>query len=181
MNKIFIQYIAVIFLCLFSFSSYGQENGFVVISNFEIEGNKKTKEGTIIRELDFKIGDTIQLSNLATRLGKNQTLLLNTLLFLEVNMNIGNWDTEKSQVTIQIKVKETWYIYPIPIFELADRNFNVWWNQYDHSFKRVDYGVRLYYNNLSGRRDILKGVIQLGYTQKYELEYSMPFINKAKT
>ena len=182
MKNIFIQYIiTIIFSCLFLFSSYGQENGFIVISNFEIEGNKKTREGTIIRELDFQIGDTIQLPDLASRLGKNQTLLLNTLLFLEVNMNIGNWDTETSQVTIQIKVREAWYLYPIPIFELADRNFNVWWNQYNHSFKRVDYGVRLYYNNLSGRRDILKGVIQLGYTQKYELEYSMPFVNKAKT
>lgn len=161
--------------------SQNDVSGIVIISGFEIEGNKKTREATIIRELDFQIGDTLQLSELANRLGKNQTLLLNTNLFLEANLNVGNWETETSKVSIQIQVKETWYIYPIPIFELADRNFNVWWKQYNHSFRRVDYGLRLYYYNISGRRDYLKAVVQLGYTQKYELEYSIPFINQAKT
>ncbi len=130
--------------------------------------------------MDFQIGDTIQLGNLSNRLAKNQTLLLNTSLFLDVEINVGEWDAA-NHITIIINVKEAWYIYPIPIFELADRNFNVWWQQYNHSFKRVDYGVRLYHSNVSGRRDLLKGVIQLGYTQKYELEYTLPFINEAKT
>lgn len=178
--KIFhIVFILIYFHCLV-FSQTSNEN-IIIIDGFEIEGNKKTREATITRELDFQIGDTLQLSELANRLGKNQTLLLNTGLFFEAILNIGNWETESSKVTIKIDVREAWYIYPIPIFELADRNFNVWWNQFNHSFKRIDYGVRLFYYNISGRRDYLKTVVQLGFTQKFEMEYSIPFINQAKT
>ena len=152
----------------------------IVILQFELEGNYKTKDGTITRELDFQVGDSISLENLATRLEKNKTLLLNTGLFYEVELTVGEWDAA-NHVSILIKVREAWYIYPIPIFDLADRNFNVWWQQYNHSFKRVNYGTRLYHYNLTGRRDQLKAVIQLGYTQKYELEYNVPFINQSKT
>ncbi len=152
----------------------------VIITEIEIEGSKKTRRGTILRELDFEIGDSIKVSELSNRLGKNQTLLLNTGLFYTTVLNVKNWE-EDYRVTIHIKVREAWYIYPIPIFELADRNFNVWWKQFNRSFKRVNYGLKGYYYNISGRRDVLKATIQLGYTQKYELEYVIPFVNKAKT
>lgn len=165
----------------FSLISLAQDDSnYVVVLKFNIEGNDKTRNETILRELDFQIGDTIYLDNLAQRMGKNQTLLLNTGLFFEVEMNVGEWDAV-NHVAIQIKVKEAWYVYPIPIFELADRNFNVWWDQQNHSLKRINYGMRLYYSNISGRRDLLKAVVQLGYTQKFELEYSIPFVNQAKT
>lgn len=169
-----------ILLCFFKIAHSQNSSNYITIVKFDIEGNDKTREGTILRELDFQLGDSILLSNLANRLGKNQTLLLNTGLFFEVELNVREWDAANN-VSINIKVREAWYIYPIPIFDLADRNFNVWWKQYNHSFKRIDYGVRLYYANVSGRRDILKGTVQLGFTQKYELDYSIPFINQAKT
>lgn len=178
------KFIHIVLLIIFFIQlgiSQDEDNTYIIISGFEIDGNKKTRKSTITRELDFEIGDTLQLSELANRLGKNQTLLLNTNLFLRVNMNVGNWDTETSKVVIQIKVKEAWYIYPVPIFELADRNFNVWWKQYNHSFKRVNYGSVLYYSNVTGRRDFLIAAVQLGYTQKYRLKYSSPSVNQAKT
>ncbi len=153
---------------------------YVIIENFEFEGNKKTREKTITREMDFGIGDTLSFKDLQTRLEKNQVLLLNTGLFYEVDLTVRSW-AEDNRVSISVKVREAWYIYPIPIFELADRNFNVWWVQQNRSLKRINFGVRMYYANITGRKDLLKGVLQFGYTQKYELEYTMPFINEAQT
>ncbi len=174
--------ITLISFCLFAINILlAQENNYVIIDGFEINGNKKTKESIIIREMDMQIGDTISLDVLPLRFGKNQTLLLNTGLFYEVDLNVKEWNFDNYHVTILIDVREAWYIYPIPIFELADRNFNVWWTQFNRSLKRVNYGVNLYYANVSGRQDYLKSVFQLGFTQKFELEYAIPYINKNQT
>ena len=54
------------------------------ISHIEIEGNKRTKESVILRELNFEIGDTIHAANLTDRLVNNQQLVMNTSLFTEV-------------------------------------------------------------------------------------------------
>ncbi len=177
-KKIF--FVGIILFFLGIPKNYAQEkNTYVIISEFEFEGLKKTREGTVLRELDFQKGDSIIMTELTNRISKNKILLLNTGLFYEVNLNITKWENNK--ITILIQVREQWYIFPIPIFELADRNFNVWWKQYNHSFKRINFGARLYYANITGRKDLLKATLQFGYTQKFELDYKLPFINKAQT
>lgn len=167
-------------LCAIPLSLIAQESNAIIVTSFSINGNVQTKDETILRELDFQIGDTLYFDNLNQKLAKNQTLLMNTGLFYHVNMNVGEWDA-LNHVHIFINVEEAWYIYPVPIFDLADRNFNVWWKEYNLSFKRVNYGVTLYHSNLTGRRDRLKARVQLGYTQKYQIQYQIPAINKDKT
>jgi hypothetical protein len=66
----------------------------------------------------------------------------------------------------------------VPIFELADRNFNVWWNEFDASFKRVNYGIRFSHNILTGNQDALKVAVQLGYSQRLEAQYAWPYFGK---
>ncbi len=166
---------------LISIFSFAQEEANVIISGFEIEGNKRTREETITRELPFQKGDTLSLKNLQPALDASRALLLNTGLFTKVEMTVQDWNTETFDLVIKIKVQEGLYIYPIPIVELADRNFNIWWKEQNRSLKRINFGVRLYYKNLTGRNDLLKTVLQFGYTQKYELEYTLPYINKAQT
>ncbi len=162
------------------FFGNGQTNNHVQISNIEIEGNKRTRENIILRELDFHVGDSIPMSNLNTRIEKNKTLLLATGLFLMVDMNIKEW-SDDFNIEISISVKEAGYFFPLPIFELADRNFNVWWNQFNRDFKRVNFGLSPIISNISGRKDLLKGTVQYGYTQKLELSYTLPSINKKQT
>ncbi len=106
---------------------------------------------------------------------------MNTGLFTLVKMNIKDWDDSKKAITVHIQVAENWYIYPFPIFELADRNFNVWWVEQERDFRRLNLGVRLYYVNLTGRKDLLKTIIQVGYAQKLEVRYTLPFFNQAQT
>ena len=113
-------------------------------------------------------------------LRRSEELLLNTGLFTLAKININNWDTEKNQISITIELREMWYLYPFYIFELADRNFNVWWEEQERSLKRINYGGRLTWLNLTGRRDLLKATVQFGYTKKFELSYNRPMLGKSR-
>ena len=154
---------------------------FITIDKINIDGNKRTKEAIVLRELDFGIGDTIHLTNLVQRIQENEYNILNTGLFTKAKISYHNWEGETNRVGLTIKVKEDLYIFPFPIVELADRNFNVWWSRYNRSLRRLNLGVRFYHTNLTGRRDLLKAVLQFGFTKKYELIYTLPAFNKAQT
>jgi outer membrane protein assembly factor BamA len=169
-----------LFIFLFSLCRLGAQPpvAFVWIDDITVTGNKKTQTSLILRELFIKAGDSILLPELAAKLEINRLQLMNTGLFVDADLHISNWVPEESCLQIQVQVVEAWYIYPLPIFELADRNFNTWWNDYGHSLRRVDYGLYFYHNNLSGRRDVLKGVVQFGFTNRYELQYQRPFFDK---
>ena len=151
------------------------------IEDIIIIGNKKTRKQIIQRELDIKKGDCFPLPELSEIIDRNQRQILNSGLFTKAQINVENWNDDTGQITLSITVQENWYFYPIPIFELADRNFNVWWSEQNRSLNRVNFGLRLYQLNITGRNDFLKLVAQYGYTQKYELEYGLPSFNKNQT
>ncbi|HPG06007.1 MAG TPA: BamA/TamA family outer membrane protein [Saprospiraceae bacterium] len=153
----------------------------VVIDDILIIGNKKTKNYIINRELTFAEKDTLPIIELAEAIPQSERNLLNTQLFNYVSINIIDWNTQKNRVVIEIEVREAWYIFPAPIFELADRNFNVWWVEQNRALNRINLGVRLKYRNFSGNADELKTTIQFGYTQKYEVNYLYPYINHGLT
>jgi len=172
--------------CLFLFFSFSYhclsaQSDIVIINAIKIEGNKKTKDRIILREMDFTVGDTLQLSELQARLERNKNYIMNTSLFILMDINIKNWDHENNRIDLLLNMKESWYIFPFPIFELADRNFNVWWSEQNRSLKRVNYGIRFVHLNTTGRKDPLKVQFHLGYTQKLELVYSFPALNKSQT
>jgi len=162
-------------------SAWGQVKNYVVVQDILIEGRKKTRFSTITREMNFGSGDTLWLDDMAQQLERNRQLLMNTGLFIWVEINVKNWEIEEGVTDISIRLQEAWYIFPVPIFELADRNFNVWWETYNRSLKRVDYGGRFYHTNFTGRGDQIKLVLQQGFTHKYEINYNLPFVNKAQT
>ncbi len=160
---------------------YGSaQNAMVVIDSIHIEGNKKTKTRILLRELTFSQGDSIPLSMMSVVLEQNRLRLMNTNLFLNAKMNIKKWEAN-NHVILQISVTENWFIFPIPIFEIADRNFNVWWKEQKRDLTRTNYGMRFTFQNATGRRDPISALVQLGYTPKYSFSYSQPFINKKQT
>ena len=168
---------------LVSVNLNGQDDAgkYIVVKDIKIEGNKKTKEHIILRELNFQIGDTLLLAGLQNQFERNKKWFINTDLFSKIDFNLSDWDLETNQATIKLKVKEAWYIYPLPIVELADRNFNIWWDDHNHTLDRINLGLAYYQNNFSGRRDRLVAIAQTGFTQKAEVEYSIPYFNKKKT
>lgn len=169
----------LLFFCFSSLLLFSQ-NEQVIVDDILIAGNKKTKERIILRELKFAIGDTIPMLDLMPNLRRSEELLLNTGLFTTAKINIKDWDTEKNRITISIALREMWYLYPFYIFELADRNFNVWWEEQGRSLSRINYGGRLTWQNLTGRRDLLKATVQFGYTKKFELSYNRPMLGKSR-
>ena len=179
------RFYSFIILSFFFQSAFSQiDTTQIIIEAIEIEGNKRTKDAVIIRELSFQKGDKISLTDLEAILKTSQQNIQNTGLFVktEITNKVSKWNDQSIEaVTVKIEVRESWYIYPYVIFELADRNFNVWWNEMNRSLKRVNFGVSLNHLNLTGRRDKLKLTIQDGYTKKYELDYNLPGINKAQT
>ncbi len=153
----------------------------VIISSIRFNGNDKTKEVVLVREMEFKIGDTVSQVALPELLSISENRLLSTGLFNSAKANINNWDAATNKVEVVVELEENWYLYPTYIFELADRNFNVWWQEQNRSLDRVNYGVKLSHFNLTGYRDRLKAKFQLGYTRKYELDYLFPYLNEART
>lgn len=162
-------------------SAQDADDTYIVVDKIRVEGTKKTKDYILLREMEIKIGDSIPLAEVGQRLEENRKRIMNTGLFTRIKINVKDWQPPDNRVTLQIEAAENWYIYPIPIFELADRNFNVWWVEQQRSLQRINFGVRLVYKNVSGHGDLLKTKIQFGYTNKLELDYSFPFINQKET
>ena len=138
------------FNCIFSFWIFAQESDFVIVDSISIDSNVKTKERIIFRELKFKVGDTISLADLTKVVEESEFLLLNTGLFNNVKIYYKNWEATTNRVHFAIDLLETWFIYPVPIFELADRNFNVWWTDQGRSLDRVNIGLEFAHLNFSG-------------------------------
>lgn len=149
---------------------------YIIIKKVIVEGNKKTRPSIIQREVRIQPGDTIYYKDLANTLEAARKQVLNTSLFLAVNTNIRNW--EGNQADFVVDVAERWYTIALPVFKLADRNFNVWWVDQKRSLNRVNLGVRGFQDNLTGRGDKLSMEVQVGYTQKVLLGYTLPYIDK---
>lgn len=155
------------------------QNEYVTVQSINIIGNKRTKRNIILRELNFSIGDTIATKNVMRRLALNRVLLMNVDLFNDVNMNITNWSD--GQIDLEITVVEDWYFFPLLVVDFADRNFNIWWVEQERAINRINLGLYLIHTNFTGRRDYIKAVGQIGYTQRLQLYYTRPYINKAQT
>ena len=107
-----------------------------VVSGIVVEGNKRTRERIILRELVFHEGDTLTTDALYEQLERSRQNLMNTALFNSVVL-LPTY-LPGSDVFITITVNERWYLWPSPIIQLADPNFNTWWLTKD--FSRINYG-----------------------------------------
>lgn len=145
------------------------------IRKIVLSGYKKTKEYILRRELPFKEGDRVPVARFTEYLNKAREQLVNTALFIYVRPDVRNW--RDGGVDVLFELKERWYIFPIPYFKLIDRNFNQWWVEQDHSLERIDYGLRLVWQNMSGRNDRLRVSLINGYSRQFLFNYENPFAN----
>jgi outer membrane protein assembly factor BamA len=149
---------------------------FVRIGRIFLVGNRITRDRIILRELSLNSGDLIHSDDLPAVLDRDKKRLINTRLFNSVS--IRTLELEKDQLDLLVDLKERWYTFPSPIFDLADRNFNEWWETYNHDFKRVNYGLRLYQFNMRGRNETLRFVAQFGFLRRFELSYRIPNLDR---
>jgi hypothetical protein len=147
-----------------------------VIAEITITGIKKTKPAIVFRELGFSKGDSIITADIENILLKAKQQLTNTALFLHVSL-YTELNTDSS-INVFISLKERWYIFPAPVFSLADRNFNIWWKQQMRRLDRVNYGLALDYKNVTGHNDNLAFGFQTGYTRSWGVFYNRPNIGR---
>lgn len=169
----------IILLLLFSnmVISFCQDTKYE-IDTIVIKGNKRTKSYIIYNELDFKLKDSVSLSELEKIFGRNQSRLLGTSIFIAADFNISEINSNNKSIIIELTVTETWYLFPYFYFDLIDRNLSEWIYLHNASLKRVNLVVNLRHNNLSGNRDILELKLMTGISKKIELTYSRPFIKE---
>jgi outer membrane protein assembly factor BamA len=172
--------VVLISLLVFSLFSNAQNtdslNTVLRVGEISVSGNKITKKNIITRELPFSTGDTIVLKHLHDIILRSQQNIFNTQLFIYDSIR---YSISGETVNFDIKLKERWYVIPAPIFEIQDRNFNQWWRTKD--LFRINYGLALDWSNFTGRRDYLTVIFRRGYSERYGIAYSYPYLNKAQT
>ena len=149
---------------------------FLHINRIFVIGNKITRDQIILRELTLKPGDIVFSEDLNSILETDKKKVYNTRLFNTVG--IKSLDLDNNEIDLLVDVTERWYTFPVPIFELSDRNFNEWWQNYNHDFNRVNYGVKLYQYNFRGRNETILATAQFGFTRNFSLTYRLPYIDK---
>ncbi len=146
----------------------------LIIDRIIITGNEKTKTYIITRELLFHEGDSLPAVVLFGSLARSKENVMNTQLFNFVDIHI--YQAGNAHVDIQVEVTERWYIFPLPVFDIADRNFNEWWLTRD--FRRTIYGANVLKDNFRGRNETLRFQFIWGYSQKFGIFYTIPYLNR---
>jgi outer membrane protein assembly factor BamA len=147
------------------------------IDSIAVTGNRITNIKIILRELPVKKGDSITALEIPKLIEKGKENLTNTLLFNFIT--IDTLSLRPGGLVYRVNVAERWYLWPFPIFEISDRNFNSWWQKKDLS--RINYGVYLVYDNFRGRHESIKLLLRFGFDQRYMISYIKPWINRSQT
>lgn len=144
----------------------------VVIAHILIIGNEKTDEDIILREITFRSGDTV--SKVAAAIKRSEANLVNMELFNYVKVSLH--PIQGGFADVLVEIKERWYFWPIPVFKLAETNFNTWWLTKD--FRRANYGLLLVKRNFRGRNEDIAIKGQLGYSKELAVLYSRPYLSR---
>ena len=151
----------------------------IVVGDIVLTGNKKTKDAIILREIPFKKGEEYSLDELVKKMEEARRQLMNTALFSAAI--VAAKKIEGKKIDISVEVKERWYLFPVPVFKPVDRNLNQWLVEQKARLDRVNYGIRLYHNNTTGRNDKLRVGFVNGYTKQLSFSYDRLYIdNKLK-
>ncbi len=151
----------------------------IIVGDIRLSGNNVTHENIIFREMELFSGDTVNMNTFCRLAMQSRSNLLNRGLFNFVMVDTTQTNGETPVIDLDFRFIERWYVWPLPIFELADRNFNSWLDNRDWS--RVNYGVFITHNNFRGRMEKLKLLLRAGYNQNYVLRYEIPYLTEKQT
>jgi outer membrane protein assembly factor BamA len=167
----------------------------IVFKEVAISGNKKTKDHFIIRELDFKLGDTLSAisnkvksdikykrisigdsSELVLRMHYSRENIINTKLFLTVDLAMKQIRDNEYRLLITVTERHYWWIFPV--VKLNAPNFNEWLRDIDLS----DLSMGLFFsdNNLFGVGQQTSLVATVGKSYGAAWGYKIPWIGQGK-
>jgi outer membrane protein assembly factor BamA len=128
-----------------------------VITAFVVVGNEITKSDIILRELTMGVGDTVDVEEV--EYSKKRIYSLG--LFNRVDIS---WPPIDSTVLI-IEVDERWYLYPVPMAGIVERNWDNWY-----------FGLGVKHDNFRGWNEKLFAGFVLGYNPWVSVSYVNPWI-----
>lgn len=96
-----------------------------------------------------------------------------------ITVKLTPQEIDSNQIDIVVEVKERLYLVTLPVFYLADRNFNEWWYERNHDLRRTIYGVYGKHSNLTGNNDQLRIRAEIGFVPNFEVTYSSPYLDKS--
>ena len=175
-----LQKILFIFI-FFSINTSVFSQDLIRINSIEINGNKKTKDYIILNELAFKVDNSLSIKELEQKITESEENLINLKLFNFVDITSI---IDQKNVTIVIDIVERWYVWPYPILEISDRNFNSWWEEFSeenyNDFSRLNYGIFLNIENYRGKNELIKAKIRRGFSEQYLFSYNIPYFKNIK-
>lgn len=169
---------------------------YIFIVDAEITGNERTKERIILRELDFSIGDSIATfrdteyfislkgkritltdsSEISRRLRYSRENIINTSLFLIVDMAIEQINGQDYQ--LKIHVQERWYMWVFPVVSIDAPNFSEWID--DPDFDQLNQGIFVSHNNIFGLSHQASLIAYGGSSQKVGFGYYVPWVGNGQ-
>lgn len=157
---------------------------FVKVDTVFITGNRITKPFIILRELSFERDDTIAFTDWQSHLDRSKKNLINTSLFNFVDITWKYLNETDSgivrSIAVTIAVRERWYTWPSPVFDVMEQNLNTWWRN-GHNLDRATYGFMITRYNFRGRKETVALIARFGYSQQIGGQYSIPFIDRKRT
>jgi outer membrane protein assembly factor BamA len=135
----------------------------LVLDSIIIVGNKTTKPYVILREMSVRPGDFIMQETIEY----DKKRIYSLQLFNSVEIYIE--PTELPKTNLIVVVNERWYIYPIPIFGIKDRDWG-----------KFFYGIGLMNTNFRGRNEKVYVTGTLGYEPTFNVYYKNPEISNSK-
>ena len=167
----------------------------IIISEARISGNKLTKDHYILRELDFKLGDTLDVtenkrkprlklkrsavtdsSELVLRMHYSRENIINTKLFMTVDISLEHVKENKYRLVVDVSERHYWWLFPV--IKLNAPNFNEWLR--DPDLSDVSMGLFFSHNNLFGISHQMSIVGYAGKSYAAAFGYRIPWIGKGK-
>ena len=130
------------------------------IDLIQIEGNAKTKEYIILREIKQQLNTA--WSEESIKIDKNR--IYNLGLFSSVEIDVVTNKTDKN--IYMITVSEMWYIWPFPIVKYDNRTDQI-----------SSYGGGIIHQNFRGRDENISIGATAGQVSEYFLWYANPWIS----
>lgn len=128
-----------------------------IIGAMMVLGNIVTEKNVILREMTLAVGDTVSDEEIEYC----RTRIYSLGLFNRVDIEYPPIDT----TVLIITVNERWFIYPVPLLGVVDRDLSKWF-----------YGLGIVHHNFQGRNEKLFGGFVLGYNPWARFEYSSPAV-----
>jgi outer membrane protein assembly factor BamA len=145
------------------------------IKEVAVNGHKRTRTSTILRELPFREGENYPLTEIIEKLELAKRQLMNTTLFRNVVVTLRS--LQEQNVYITVDVEERWYFFPQPFIRVANGSFSQW-NERGRQLEHLNYGIKLSQFNFSGRGDKMHVHFADGYTKKVALQYQGFFLDR---